>query len=139
MAPRTERHDRKRHAERLVRTAAIKGEIMIKTEDIIEEITLWIDSNIHKPLRIEDVASRAGYSKWHLQRIFSQVQKISIGKYIREKRLALAEKELVETNAPIIDIVCKYGFDSQQTFTRVFSRNYKLPPSKYRDMKRMQD
>ena len=26
---------------------------MFRTEDIIDEITQWIDSNLHKPLRIE--------------------------------------------------------------------------------------
>ena len=88
---------------------------MFKTEDIIDEITQWIDSNLHKPLRIEDVAARAGYSKWHLQRIFVQV---------------------IETNEPVISIACKYGFDSQQTFTRIFSKNYKLPPLRYRHANR---
>ncbi|WP_228312082.1 hypothetical protein [Klebsiella oxytoca] len=66
---------------------------MFRTEDIIDEITQWIDSNLHKPLKIEDVAARAGYSKWHLQRIFVQVRKVSLGKYIRDKKLKLAAKE----------------------------------------------
>lgn len=47
---------------------------MFRTEDIIDEITQWIDSNLHKPLKIEDVAAWAGYSRWHLQRIFVQVK-----------------------------------------------------------------
>lgn len=47
---------------------------MFRTEDIIDEIIQWIDSNLHKPLKIEEVAARAGYSKWHLQRIFVQVK-----------------------------------------------------------------
>lgn len=111
---------------------------MLKTEDLIEEITHWIDSNIHKPLKIEDVAARAGYSKWHLQRVFMQVKKISLGKYIREQKLMLAAKDLIESNASIIDISCKYGFDSQQTFTRIFSSAYQLPPLRYRNMKRLQ-
>ncbi len=47
---------------------------MLRTEYIIDEITQWIDSNLHKPLKIEDVAARAGYSKWHLQRIFVKMK-----------------------------------------------------------------
>ncbi|EMH6517486.1 helix-turn-helix domain-containing protein [Raoultella planticola] len=109
---------------------------MFKTEDIIDEITQWIDSNLHKPLRIEDVAARAGYSKWHLQRIFVQVKEVSLGKYIRDKKLRLAAKDLIETNEPVISIACKYGFDSQQTFTRIFSKNYNLPPLRYRHANR---
>lgn len=105
---------------------------MFRTEDIIDEITQWIDSNLHQPLRIEDVAARAGYSKWHLQRIFFQVKRISLGEYIRDRRLSLAAKDLVETDESIMEIAFKYGFDSQQTFTRVFSNNYRLPPLRYR-------
>ena len=106
---------------------------MFRTEDIIDEITQWIDSNLHKPLKIEDVATRAGYSRWHLQRIFVQVRKVSLGKYIRDTKLRLAAKDLIETNEPVMVIAFKYGFDSQQTFTRVFSKKYKLPPLRYRN------
>ncbi|HGY1166289.1 TPA: helix-turn-helix domain-containing protein [Citrobacter braakii] len=110
---------------------------MFRTEDIIDEIIQWIDLNIHKPLKIEDVATRAGYSKWHLQRVFMQVKDVSLGKYIRDKKLRLAARDLVETNESIIEIAFKYGFDSQQTFTRVFSNNYRLSPLKYRKIKRI--
>jgi AraC family multidrug resistance transcriptional activator len=106
---------------------------MFRKEDIIDEITQWIDSNLHNPLKIEDVAARAGYSKWHLQRIFVQVKEVSLGKYIKDKKLRLAAKDLIETNEPVINIAYKYGFDSQQTFTRVFSNKYKLPPLRYRN------
>lgn len=109
---------------------------MFRTEDIIDEITQWIDSNLHKPLKIEDVAARAGYSKWHLQRIFMQVREISLGKYIRDTKLRLAAKDLIATNEPVMVIAFKYGFDSQQTFTRIFSKKYKLPPLKYRNAER---
>lgn len=110
---------------------------MFRTEDIIDEITQWIDSNLHKPLKIEDVAARAGYSKWHLQRIFVQIKEVSLGKYIRDTKLRLAAKDLTETNEPVMSIAYKYGFDSQQTFTRVFSNKYKSPPLKYRNAKKI--
>lgn len=106
---------------------------MFRTEDIINEITQWIDSNLHKPLKIEDVAARVGYSKWHLQRIFVQVKEVSRGKYIKDKNIRLAAKDLIETNKPVINIAYKYGFDSQHTFTRIFSNKYKLPPLRYRN------
>lgn len=111
-------------------------QFMFRTEDIIDEIIQWIDSNLHKPLKIEDVAARAGYSKWHLQRVFAKVKEVNLGKYIRDTKLRLAAKDLTETNEPVIGIAYKYGFDSQQTFTRVFSKNYKLPPLRYRNTSR---
>lgn len=106
---------------------------MFRTENVIDEITQWIDSNLHKPLKIEDVAARAGYSKWHIQRMFVQVKEVSLGKYIRDTKLRLAAKDLINTNESILEIAYKYGFDSQQAFTRVFSKKYECPPMKYRN------
>lgn len=105
---------------------------MFRTEVIINEITQWIDSNIDKPLRIVDVAARAGYSRWHLQRLFVQVKQTNLAKYIRDKKLSLAANDLIETDESIIDIAARYGFESQQTFTRTFTNNYGLPPLRYR-------
>ncbi|HFE3213382.1 TPA: helix-turn-helix domain-containing protein [Klebsiella quasipneumoniae subsp. similipneumoniae] len=105
---------------------------MIKLEKLIDEITLWIDEHIHQPISISDVATRAGYSKWHLQRIFSQIKGQRMATYIRDKKLALAAQDLIDSSDKILDIGFRYGFESQQAFTRTFSRKYNVPPQKYR-------
>lgn len=105
---------------------------MIKLEELISEITHWIDENIHQPLSINDVAARSGYSKWHLQRIFFRMKGINVATYIRDKKLVLAARDLIESRDKILDISFRYGFDSQQSFTRSFSKKYSVPPLKYR-------
>lgn len=107
---------------------------MFRTEDIIDEITQWIDSNLHKPLKIEDVTARAGYSKWHLQRVFLQVKGENIAAYIRGKKLSLAAKDLTKSNDRVLEISFRYGFESQQSFTRSFSKKYNIPPQRYRQL-----
>ena len=54
---------------------------------VIDTIVEWIDDNLHQPLRIDDIARHAGYSKWHLQRLFLQYKGESLGRYIRERKL----------------------------------------------------
>ena len=44
---------------------------MTISAQVIDTIVEWIDDNLHQPLRI-DIARHAGYSKWHLQRLFLQ-------------------------------------------------------------------
>ena len=44
---------------------------MTISAQVIDTIVEWIDDN-HQPLRIDDIARHAGYSKWHLQRLFLQ-------------------------------------------------------------------
>ncbi|WP_229381792.1 helix-turn-helix domain-containing protein, partial [Klebsiella pneumoniae] len=78
------------------------------------------------------LARHAGYSKWHLQRLFLQYKGESLGRYIRERKLLLAARDLRDTDQRVYDICLKYGFDSQQTFTRVFTRTFNQPPGAYR-------
>ena len=92
---------------------------MTISAQVIDTIVEWIDDNLHQPLRIDDIARHAGYSKWHLQRLFLQYKGESLGRYIRERKLLLAARDLRDTDQRVYDICLKYGFDSQQTFTRV--------------------
>lgn len=101
---------------------------MTISAQVIDTIVEWIDDNLHQPLRIDDIARHTGYSKWHLQRLFLQYKGESLGRYIRERKLLLAARDLRDTDQRVYDICLKYGFDSQQTFTRVFTRTFNQPP-----------
>ena len=101
-------------------------------EEIIHSLTHWIDQNLDKSLSIDEVAAKSGYSKWHLQRLFMQYKGESLGRYIRERKLLLAARDLRESDERVYDICLRYGFDSQQTFTRIFTRTFNQPPGAYR-------
>ncbi len=107
-------------------------------DDIIRTLTDWIDSNLDKTLSIDEVAAKSGYSKWHLQRMFRTVTKQTLGGYIRERRLTLAAEALRKTQRPVFDIAMQYGYDSQQTFSRVFRRQFSQTPTAYRHTMRRQ-
>lgn len=92
----------------------------------------WIDKNIHVNLKIDDVATKSGYSKWHLQRLFGFYTGRPLGQYIREKKVMLAAHDLRCTSETVLEISIKYGYDSQQSFTRIFSKYYSVPPACYR-------
>lgn len=105
---------------------------MTRRQMIIHELITWIDQNITHPMKIEDVAQRAGYSRWHLQRMFYDVMNERLGHYIREKKRVSAASELCTTTLTVMDISLKYGYESQQSFTRSFCRKYQVPPATYR-------
>lgn len=101
-------------------------------QDIIFTLTEWIDEHIDQPMNIDVVAKKSGYSKWYLQRMFRTVMRQTLGEYIRQRRLLLAAKELRSTQRPIFDIAMDYGYVSQQTFSRVFRREFDRTPTDYR-------
>ena len=104
---------------------------MTISAQVIDTIVEWIDDNLHQPLRIDDIARHAGYSMASATAVL-QYKGESLGRYIRERKLLLAARDLRDTDQRVYDICLKYGFDSQQTFTRVFTRTFNLPPGAYR-------
>lgn len=70
---------------------------MTISAQVIDTIVEWIDDNLNQPLRIDDIARHAGYSKWHLQRLFMQYKGESLGRYVRERKLKLAARDLRAT------------------------------------------
>lgn len=99
---------------------------------IIRELLSWLERHLDQPLSLDNVAAKAGYSKWHLQRMFKEVTGHAIGAYIRTRRLSKSAVALRLTARPILDIALQYCFDSQQTFTRAFKKQFSVTPALYR-------
>ncbi len=98
----------------------------------ILDITDWVNDNICESLNVAIVAQRSGYTNWHFQRIFKNAHGVSLGSYIRMRRLMLSARDLHMTNDTILDIAIRYGFSSQQAFTRSFKSIFKITPNAYR-------
>ncbi|MGM3175723.1 helix-turn-helix domain-containing protein [Dickeya lacustris] len=98
------------------------------------ELISWIEGNLDSPLMINDVTRKSGYSKWHLQRLFKKETGLSLGTYIRNRRLSKAAVELKLTNQTIQDVALRYCFDSQQSFTRTFKKHFGIAPGHYRKL-----
>ena len=104
---------------------------MTISAQVIDTIVRWIDDNLHQPLRIDDITRHAGIRNGICNGCFYSTKE-SLGRYIRERKLLLAARDLRDTDQRVYDICLKYGFDSQQTFTRVFTRTFNQPPGAYR-------
>ena len=92
----------------------------------------YIEENMSGDIDIETAARFAGCSRWEFYRIFSFVAHISLGEYIRRRKLALALCDLQTGEEKIIDISVKYGYDSPAAFSRAFHQAYGVSPSSAR-------
>ncbi len=52
-----------------------------------DDLIHWIDTHIENRLNLDMVADRAGYSKWHLQRMFKEHTGHALGEYIRNQKI----------------------------------------------------
>lgn len=95
----------------------------------------FIESRITEDISIEEISRSANSSSANFQRIFSIVTGMTVGDYIRYRRLSLAAQDLVEKNLKIIDIALKYGYETAQSFTKAFTRFHSATPSAIRRKK----
>lgn len=104
----------------------------MNTSAFIHDLLDWIDNNLDSRLDIETVSRRAGYSKWHLQRIFKELTGSPLAEYIRAQKLQKSVERLAQSDEPILNVAIALGFDSQQSFNRSFKRQYGQAPGAWR-------
>ena len=78
------------------------------------------------------IASRAGWSPFHLHRAFHRGVGETPKRYTLRLRLESAATRLVTTDDRILDIALAHGFLSHEVFTRAFRRHFGVTPARYR-------
>ncbi|EOR28009.1 transcription activator, AraC family protein [Clostridium sartagoforme AAU1] len=100
--------------------------------DYIQSIQKSIDymeSNILEDINYEDVARYVYMSNYHFHRLFSMITGITANEYIRKRRLSMAGQEISMSDAKVLDISLKYGYDSPESFSKAFMRFHGVTPS----------
>ena len=95
-------------------------------------LSKWIEEHLGRVIHLEELAAYSAYSLWHMQKIFKEVTGTSLGKYIRQRRLAGAIHLLRTSDRSIFDIALDFGFGSQSHFTYMFRKEYGITPFDFR-------
>lgn len=98
----------------------------------LADIINWIEDNIDEKINNSTLENISGYTIRHLSNIFMQHTNLTPGKYIRQRKLCRAAFLLRLTNLRIMDIAYQLKFDSQQSFSREFSKLFGYSPRQYR-------
>lgn len=92
----------------------------------------YIEEHITEPTDYARAAKEAYSSPFNFQRVFALLCGYTLGDYVRMRRLTLAGEELLSTDAKVIDVALKYGYDSPESFSRAFTRFRGVSPSAVR-------
>ena len=92
----------------------------------------YLEGRLTEPLDIERIAATAALSPFYYQRIFGALCGMTVGDYVRARRMTLAAQELSGGWARVIDVALKYGYDSPDSFARAFQRFHGIAPSQAR-------
>lgn len=98
----------------------------------IETMIDWVEGNLIGNPTLEQMSDYVGYSSFYCSSKFHEVVGISFKEYVMKRKLTRAAIDLKETKLRIIDIAVKYGFSSNEAFSRAFCRYCGYSPSQYR-------
>ena len=98
-----------------------------------QESVDYIEQNLTEELDIDEIAKRAALSSFYYQRIFGALCGMTVGEYIRARRMTAAAQELACSDHKVIDIAMKYGYDSPDSFTKAFQRFHGITPTQARE------
>jgi AraC family transcriptional regulator len=101
----------------------------------INQILLYIDDNLDEDLSLEKVAAVGCYSAFHLHRLFKAVTGETLNNYISRKRIEkIAYCLMFQKELSVSELSSQYGFSSNSTLTRAFTKFYGVSPTKFRSL-----
>lgn len=98
----------------------------------IQNAINYIEDNLTEELNFSAIAEKAACSPYYFQKIFIVLCDMTLGEYIRNRRLALAGSELISSDIKVIDLALKYGYSTPESFTRAFTLFHGVNPTEAR-------
>lgn len=95
----------------------------------IHQAIQYIEQHLREELTIQDIARQAALSPFYFQKGFAMLCGMTVGDYIRQRRLSVAGLEVLTTDRKIIDIALEAGYESPDSFTRAFARFHGVTPT----------
>lgn len=92
----------------------------------------YMEDHLLDDLPMESISEQANFSVFHFQRTFAILTDISVGEYVRRRRLTLAAYELTRSNTKVIDLAYKYGYETPEAFSKAFRRQHGVTPTEAR-------
>jgi AraC-like DNA-binding protein len=98
----------------------------------IESVLRLIDRDLHRPLRLHQLARAGRMSESTLNRHFQTCFAASPTEYVIRRRLERAERLLVETEQPVALVAKSVGVSDPNYFARLFRDRTGLTPTAWR-------
>ena len=101
-------------------------------DDYIESIIQYINCNIEKDIRRNEIAQAIGLNEDYLSRIFKKKKNISLKEYIILEKMRTAQVLLKNTEFSISMIASKVGFSNFSHFSQTYKKTMGKTPAQER-------
>lgn len=118
--------------------AALVGLVTPSGEDP-RLVTMWsaVGSRLDKAWDVEEMAAKAHMAREHLRRLCQKHHGCSPRRRLAMLRLRKSCELLLLTNEPTEVIAVKVGYGDAFSFSKAFTKEFGLPPSKYREKEKV--
>jgi AraC-like DNA-binding protein len=103
-----------------------------RRKELAESIVNYLQQNIDKQIRIQDIAKRVSYSPTGIKKIFREETGKTILGYFADLKIAEAKRLISTTDMSLSEISEQLGFSTPAYFSTYFKNYAKLSPSEYR-------
>ena len=100
----------------------------------IQKAIDFIEDNLDQTITVELCAKEAYMSISGFYRLFLSVVGYNVKEYIRMRRLTAAYYDLLQTGEGVLSIAIKYEYNSADSFTRAFKKQFGMLPSKVKSV-----
>lgn len=114
-------------------------EYQFELTETIRKIHDRLLRHMEQRITIEELSRQYLINPTTLKNAFKSVYGTSVAAHIKEHRMRLAARMLMESNMNIAEIAQAVGYDSQSKFTTAFKAYFKVLPREYRKNKTKQN
>ena len=113
--------------------------IVTPSSDVYERLCRarnFIDVCYDLPLNLDEISSKACFSRYHFLRLFRQAFAKTPHQYLVERRIERAKELLRGKQLSVTDVCFEVGFQSLGSFSSLFHKTVGHPPITYREQAR---
>ncbi len=117
----------------------LKDKPLVTSPDVYERLCRardYIDICYDLPLNLDEISSKACFSRFHFLRLFRQAFNQTPHQYLVARRIEKAKELLSLRDLRVTDVCFEVGFQSLGSFSSLFHKCVGQPPITYREKSR---
>ena len=105
----------------------------------VDKALWYVETHFAGELTLEEIASVAGVSRYHVSRAFGEAIGQPITRYARGRRLTEAARALAAGAGDILMVALEAGYGSHEAFTRAFREQFGQTPESVRAQRNVEN
>jgi AraC family transcriptional regulator len=95
-------------------------------------VQLFVEANLERTIRLNDLAGRARLSVYHFARAFRVSAGKTPGAFVEQRRIERAKQLITQSDRSLAEVAVECGLGTQSRLTTTFKRRTGFTPAEFR-------